>query len=140
MIGIVVARWCLTSVQQSMSQWAGITLMHRLAGAASILWLGATGCITALVGSNMGNAIIDRYGAEVPVTPTVLWHRACRKSPRRRCSPRCHKPPHTCQPWLTTFHDRVEAIGGELLANVWRDAASYIRRNFTIAELEAPLG
>jgi hypothetical protein len=41
--------------------------------------------------------------------------------------------------WSRAFHDRVEAIGGELLINVCPDAVSYTAQ-FKINELEAPLG
>jgi len=41
--------------------------------------------------------------------------------------------------WLRTFHDRVEAIGGELLITTFPNAVSYTAQ-FKIAELEAPLG
>src|SRR5262245_8481805 len=41
--------------------------------------------------------------------------------------------------WLRTFHDRVEAIGGELLIKTFPNAVSYTAQ-FKIAELEAPLG
>jgi signal transduction histidine kinase len=46
--------------------------------------------------------------------------------------------PHDPQ-WSRAFHDRVEAIGGELLINVCPDAVSYTAQ-FKINELEAPLG
>src|SRR5262245_10176255 len=50
------------------------------------------------------------------------------------------EPPMTHDPqWLRTFHDRVEAIGGELLVKICPDAVSYTAR-FKIDELEAPLG
>ena len=41
--------------------------------------------------------------------------------------------------WLRTFHDRVEAIGGELLIKTFPNAVSYTAQ-FKIAELEASLG
>jgi len=41
--------------------------------------------------------------------------------------------------WLKTFHDRVEAIGGELLIKTNANAVTYTAQ-FKIAELEAPLG
>jgi len=50
------------------------------------------------------------------------------------------EPPMARDPqWLKTFHDRVEAIGGELLITTCPSAVSYTAR-FKIAELEAPLG
>jgi signal transduction histidine kinase len=41
--------------------------------------------------------------------------------------------------WLRAFHDRVEAIGGELLVKICPNAVSYTAQ-FKIDELEAPLG
>src|SRR5262245_40089890 len=41
--------------------------------------------------------------------------------------------------WSRAFHDRVEAIGGELLVKVRPDTVSYTAQ-FKIDELEAPLG
>jgi hypothetical protein len=49
-------------------------------------------------------------------------------------TPTAHDPQ-----WLGAFHDRVEAIGGELLVKVCPDAVSYTAQ-FKIDELEAPLG
>jgi hypothetical protein len=41
--------------------------------------------------------------------------------------------------WLKTFHDRVEAIGGDLLIKTCPNLVTYTAQ-FKIAELEAPLG
>jgi hypothetical protein len=49
-------------------------------------------------------------------------------------APMAHDPQ-----WLKTFHDRVEAIGGELLIKTNPTAVTYTAQ-FKIAELEAPLG
>jgi signal transduction histidine kinase len=65
MIAAAFARWCVTPVRESMSQWAAINLMHKVAAAASILLLCATAFAPALVSGNIGKAIVDRYGAEV---------------------------------------------------------------------------
>jgi hypothetical protein len=53
----------------------------------------------------------------------------------RRAAPSLSSDPQ----WLRTFHDRIEAIGGELLIKTHSDAVSYTAQ-FKIAELEAPLG
>jgi hypothetical protein len=53
----------------------------------------------------------------------------------RRAAPSLSPDPQ----WLRTFHDRVEAIGGELLIKTHPNAVSYTAQ-FKIAELEAPLG
>src|SRR5262245_4812224 len=65
MVATMLARWCLTPVRRSMSQWAAINLMHKVAAAASVVLLCATLFTPALVSSNIGKAIVDRYGAEV---------------------------------------------------------------------------
>lgn len=65
MIAAAFARWCVTPVRESMSQWAAITLMHNVAAAASILLLGATAFVPALSSSHVGKAMVDRHGAEV---------------------------------------------------------------------------
>jgi signal transduction histidine kinase len=64
MTAINLARWCRSPVRQSMLQWAGVDLMYKLAAAASVLLLCATGFVAALVSSSIGKAIVDRYGAE----------------------------------------------------------------------------
>ena len=53
----------------------------------------------------------------------------------RRAAPSLSPDPQ----WLRAFHDRVEAIGGELLIKTHANAVSYTAQ-FKIAELEAPLG
>ena len=63
-MAINLARWCRSPVRQSMLQWAGVDLMYRLAAAASVLLLCATGFVAALVSTSIGKAIVDRYGAE----------------------------------------------------------------------------
>jgi signal transduction histidine kinase len=86
------ARWCLTPVRRSMSQWAAINLMHKVAAAASVVLLCAVLFAPALVSSNIGKAIVDRYGAEVAlyidsfVAPRVqeLAERATLSEPKNK--------------------------------------------------------
>lgn len=64
MMAINLARWCRSPVRKSVLQWAGVDLMYKLAAAASVLLLCATGFVAALVSTSIGKAIVDRYGAE----------------------------------------------------------------------------
>ena len=63
-MAINLARWCRSPVRQSTLQWAGVDFMYKLAAAASVLLLCATGFVAALVSTSIGKAIVDRYGAE----------------------------------------------------------------------------
>jgi signal transduction histidine kinase len=88
----MLARWCLTPVRRSVSQWAAINLMHKVAAAASVVLLCATLFTPALVSSNIGKAIVDRYGTEVAlyidsfVAPRVqeLAERATLSEPKNK--------------------------------------------------------
>src|SRR5262245_30922482 len=65
MLAVAVARWCLLPVRQSMSKWAGSVFLHRIVVIASAVLLCGTAFVAASVSGKIGNAIVDRYGAEV---------------------------------------------------------------------------
>src|SRR5262245_7647080 len=65
MIAVIIARWGLLPVRESISKWAGTPFLNGGVAIASAVLLFATALIAASVSGSIGRAIVDQYGAEV---------------------------------------------------------------------------
>jgi signal transduction histidine kinase len=65
MITASLMRFCLPPVVQSLSRWQGVNFLHKIAAAVSLVLLIGTVFVAAMIARHAGEAIKDRYGAEV---------------------------------------------------------------------------